>query len=399
MPLIKSAIAAALALPLIAIAVVIVVFDASDIDIARPPSLAKDVSSPIAAEMPPPPERVDDLSVLKAKLMADPLDRYALYMLSRAPAGDFDRARLLLLAAGRSRRDVEIQTAAIDYLLKAEQYAPSTELVDGLIRANPPLRYKLYDAIAMFARNAASRAPLVGLLAKDPPWRKDFLSYLPRTSLDISSIVTLIADLRATRSPPLTSELTPFISKLIANGTVEQAYSLWLTSLSEAQLTRAGFIYNGNFEARLSQLGPFDWIIVQAKNVRTRTVSTTSNERGTVLEIAFAGSRISYRNIYQRLLLPPGRFTLTGQYWANKLENDRGLAWRISCETSPDLALAETTAMKGTRDWGPFEVDFRIPDTGCVSQILRLELNAKAKLDLEVSGMLRFDNLKIERSN
>jgi hypothetical protein len=112
----RSAIGAALALLLIAIAVVIVVFDASNIDIARPPSLAKNVSGDVAASS----EGVSDLPVLQAKLMADPLDRYALYMLSRAPAGNFDHDRLLLLAAGRSRRDVEIQTAAIEYLLKAE---------------------------------------------------------------------------------------------------------------------------------------------------------------------------------------------------------------------------------------------------------------------------------------
>lgn len=53
--------------------------------------------------------------------------------------------------------------------------------------------------------------------------------------------------------------------------------------------------------------------------------------------------------------------------------------------------------MKGTRDWGPLETGFRVPEQDCTSQILRLELNVRAKLDLQVTGILRFDDLRIER--
>ncbi len=384
---------AAIALLLLAVAGMMVSFDASNVDIARPPSLEKIVLDPASPGSP------EDVQALQASLRADPLDRYALYLLSRTTTGDVDRAGLLRLAAERSRRDAEIQTASIQELLKEENYPEALERFDGLVRSTPAIRYKLYDAIAIFAQSTQSRAPLIALLAKSPPWRADFLSYLPRTATDRQTVSLLVGDLRATKSPPTSKELTPIIAKLIADGAAEQAYSLWLTSLDETQLARAGHIYNGNFEARLAQLGPFDWIIVPAKNVVTRSVSTTSNDRGTVLEVAFANSQVSYRNIYQRLMLPPGKFTLTGQYWANRLENDRGLAWRIVCETPSQPVLGEGPAMKGTRDWGPFDVTFTVPDRDCTSQLLRLELNVRAKLDLKVSGMLRFDALRIERAD
>lgn len=384
---------AAIALLLLVVAGVIVSFDASNIDIARPPSLEKIVMDPSSSGS------SEDVQALQANLRADPLNRYALYLLSRTTTGDADRAGLLRLAAERSRRDAEIQTASIQELLKEENYPEAIERFDGLVRSTPAIRYKLYDAIAIFAQSTQSRAPLIALLAKSPPWRADFLSYLPRTATDMRTVSLLVGDLRATKSPPTSKELTPIIAKLIADGAAEQAYSLWLTSLDETQLARAGHIYNGNFEARLAQLGPFDWIIVPAKNVVTRSVSTTSNDRGTVLEVAFANSQISYRNIYQRLMLPPGKFTLTGQYWANRLENDRGLAWRIVCETTSQPVLGEGPPMKGTRDWGPFDFTFTVPDRDCTSQLLRLELNVRAKLDLKVSGMLRFDSLRIERAD
>lgn len=391
MPKIPPLPSAVIALLLLAVAGVIVSFDASNIDIARPPSLEKIVLDP--------PGSIEDVEALQASLRADPLNRYALYLLSRTTTGNADRAGLLRLAAERSRRDVEIQTASIGALLKDANYAEAIERFDGLVRSTPAIRYKLYDAIAIFAQSPASRAPLIALLAKSPPWRADFLSYLPRTATDIQIISLLVGDLRATKSPPTSTELTPIIAKLIADGAAEQAYSLWLTSLSEAELARAGHIYNGNFEARLAQRGPFDWIIVPAKNVVTRSVSTTSIDRGTVLEVAFANAQISYRNIYQRLMLPPGKFTLSGQYWVNRLENDRGLAWRIVCETQFQPVLGEGPPMNGTRDWGAFDFTFTVPDQDCTSQLLRLELNVRAKLDLKVSGMLKFDNLRIERAD
>jgi hypothetical protein len=391
----KYVIGAAAAMALAAAAVAICSFDASNVDIARPPSIEKQLSNAPAGDVAPPPAITS--------FIADPLDRYAVYQLSREPAGNpsVDQLRLLFLAAGRSSRDVEIQVAAISQLLKEEKYALALERLDGLMRADHALRPKLYDALVVFAQSAASRRALVDLLAQEPPWRKDFLSYLPRAAIDVQTASTLIAEMRATASAPQSSELAPFIDRLIADGAIGQAYSLWLNSLTEAQLARAGYIYNGDFEAKLAQLGSFDWTVMRAKNVVARTTPNAADNRGMVLEVAFVNAQISYRNIFQRLMLPAGRYSLTGYYKANDLENDRGLVWRVYCVIAGQKAfgkrLGESPAMKGTQDWTAFEINLDIPDRDCGAQILQLELNAQAKLDQRVTGVLRFDDLKIDR--
>lgn len=324
MPLMKYTVCTAAALALAAAALAIISFDETNVDIARPPSLDSD--GPGNGKSP------------AARFIADPLDRYAVLGLA-GDAGDdpsgADRTRLHLLAAQRSLRDIEIQSVALDHFLKREDYPQALERLDGLIRARPALRNKFYDVLTVFARSNPSRAPLIDLLAKNPPWRKDFFSYLPRSSTDTKTISLLIAELRTAKTQLQAGEIAPFISKLIADGASDTAYALWLNALDETQLKRAGYIYNGDFEAPFARQGAFDWIVMPARNVVVRTFQNASAGKGIVLEVTFAGAQISYRNIYQRLMLPAGRYTLTGQYRAANLQNDRGLVWRIYCEASP----------------------------------------------------------------
>lgn len=392
--------ASAAAVILISAAIAIVSFDASNIDIARPPSLEKLVPSPTSTQASPSPDEPQDWPSNAAGFIADPLNRYAVYLLGRGPGGNLtvdDQTRLLSLAADRSRRDLEIQAMAIDRALAQDQFPQALERLDGLIRSNPGRRAKLFDVLLTLAQNAGDRGTLVGLLAQSPPWRKDFLTYIPRSAAYTQNASLLMTELRSTKSPPQSAEIAPFIRKLITDGAINQAYSFWLNALTEPQLERAGYIYNGDFEAEFAQLGPFDWIITPTKNVVARTVRNTSADRGTVLEVSFAGSEVLYRNIYQRLMLPPGRYTLRGAYRANNLENDRGFVWRIYCVAARQQQVAESSAMKGSKDWSPFETNFDVPETDCPSQLLRLELNARAKLDLRVRGVLRFDDLTIDR--
>jgi hypothetical protein len=415
MSMTKYIIGSIAALLLVIVAVAIVSSDASNIDIARPPSLEKLVlrtdpaqASPSPAgvddqqqrQASPPPPGLGDWQYNAASFIADPLNRYAVYLLGR-PSGDSptgtDKTRLLFLAANRSRRDVEIQTAAIDQVLKEDKFPEALERLDGLIRSNPFRRQRIFDVLVAFTQNAASRQALVELLAQSPPWRKDFLTYLPRSMVDMQAASMLIAELRSTTSPPQPAELALFINKLINDGATDAAYALWLNSLSGAQLERTRYIYNGDFETKLGELGPFDWTIVPARNVVVRAVPNGAADRGSVLEVSFAGSAIRYSHISQRLMLPPGRYTLAGSYRANNLENDRGLVWRIYCMTTAMEELGESPAMKGTQDWSPFQIDFSVPDIDCPSQLLRLDLNARAKLDMRVRGVLRFDDLRIDR--
>lgn len=381
----KYVIGCIMALLLVTAALVIISFDATNVDIARPPSL--DRPGPFAS------------GADATSFIADPLNRYAVYQLGRASTDPdpSDSSRLIALAAERSRRDAEIQTAALGQILKEENYMLALERLDGLIRSRPALRYKLFDVLAELARNTGGQRALADVLTQDPPWRKTFFTYLPRSAADLPAAAALVTMLRQGQSPPRPDEMSPLLNKLIQEGAGDQAYALWLNSLTEDQLARAGYIYNGDFEAKLARQGSFDWVVLPAKNIVVRTTHSGSSDHGSVLELAFAGSQIAYRNVSQRLMLPPGRYSLTGTYRANNLDNERGLMWRVYCGLEGPLKLAQGPAMNGTRDWTPFQTAFVVPDEACPTQALRLELDARAKLDLKVSGVIRFDDLRIDR--
>ena len=48
--------------------------------------------------------------------------------------------------------------------------------------------------------------------------------------------------------------------------------------------------------------------------------------------------------------------------------------------------------------WKEFKVQFRVPDTGCRAQIVRLDLDARSASEQFISGSMWFDDLQILRA-
>lgn len=375
---------------LVAVAGIIVSFDASDADIARPPSIEKRVSATAL-----------DPGAAKAQFVRDPLNRYAVYSLFQEATNNLnqpERARLLDLAAARSLRDGEIQFALVDRLINSRSYSEAAYRLDSLMRARPSFRSGLSEVLVQFAQAPASRQALLDVLAEDPPWRKTFLSYLAGSKQDLAIVSSVFIGLRSTKVPPRVPELRPLLDRMVSSGNATAAYSLWLSFLSEDQLARVGFVYDGEFEAVRTE-APFDWTIKSAMNVKVRTLMSAQASRGRVLEVTFANSQVSYGNVYQSLLIPPGRYVLAGDYKTSRLETERGFAWRLYCAGNAPQAIAQSPPMNGTGDWSSFEVRFAVPETGCDSQTLRLELIAKAHLDRKASGTLWADSITIRRAD
>jgi hypothetical protein len=371
---------------LLAVAGTIVSFDASNADIARPPSSEAPAATldPLAAG---------------TQLARDPLDRYAVYALYQGAAKDSNEAlRLLDLAAARSLRDGTIQSAIIDRMIASGGYAEAIYRMDGLMRARPGFRPGLSEVLAQFAQSPESRQALIDVLAADPPWRKGFLGSLAGSKQDLAMVAGVFIGLRSTATPPRMPELRPLLDRMVSTGGATAAYSLWLSFLSEDQLARVGYVYDGEFETERTE-APFDWTIKPALNVKARTLVSTQTSRGRVLEISFANSQVAYGNVYQSVLVPPGKYVLAGDYKTIRLETERGLAWRLYCAGDPSQAIAQSPPMNGTSDWTSFEVRFTVPETSCESQTLKLELLAKAYLDRKASGSLWADGIEIRRDD
>ena len=74
-----------------------------------------------------------------------------------------------------------------------------------------------------------------------------------------------------------------------------------------------------------------------------------------------------------------------------------GLVWKLMCIGVSSEPLAKSKSFSGSQQWVSFETYFTVPEEGCGTQIIRLEVDAKADLDAQISGQAQFDNLVIAR--
>lgn len=330
-------------------------------------------------------------------LRVDPLDVRSLKLLARIAnlEGRDDETRALLeAAAARSARDAEIQVLLIEILIAESAFADALARIDALMRARPQLRDPLGEIMIMLAPDPGFREALVAILAREPPWRGQWLVRLAREG-DIAIVSVVLDALRRTPAPPAAAETGALVDRHISEGQIARAYGTWLASLPPERLAQVRDINNGGFEAAPDGLA-FDWRLGRLRNVEIRRSERTDTTGGHALRVDFGGGRARFSHVSQVLFLPPGSFRLTGQARMQNLRTARGLRWRVACATGDRRRLGESPALRGTTPWQQFHFDFTVEE-GCDGQILRLELDARAALDTEISGQALFDDLVIER--
>jgi hypothetical protein len=194
---------------------------------------------------------------------------------------------------------------------------------------------------------------------------------------------------------PTPEMLRAYLARLQKEGAWMEAWFAWLNSLTKEQVGKLGYLYNGSFEAPISNLG-FDWIVQKHPAVSLDTAATyeTSGERA--LRVSFRGLRVKFQNLYQYLMLPPGTFYLQGRVRPDNLQAAQGMQWALYCLGNNE-PVAVTDRFRGSDQWTRFRTEFSIPPSGCPVQMLRLELAGTIRLDFDANGTIWFDNLGIEQ--
>jgi hypothetical protein len=335
----------------------------------------------------------------RAALLAAPLDVKALKQLAvlSETAGDIaGRDRLLLLASRRDLRDLQVQVGAMEVMAARKDFDGVVYRLDALLRSETDAKtvQGLLTYAASLAGTVASQPALVSVLTTDPPWRARLINMISAKDHPPSLAYGLMVALRNAGSPVSSRQLSVFISRLIQEKSFDEAYFMWLDSLSTAELAKAGDIFDGEFDLD-PQNRQFDWTIAGQKNVDIALVPRAVGSVDRVLRIDLAPANISFAHVSQYLRLAPGHYQLTGQHKAESLQNEYGLSWRIYCMSDAIQRLTESPALKGTLSWDGFATDFEVPAAGCSTQLLRLELAARASLDRQISGQAFYDNLAI----
>jgi hypothetical protein len=164
------------------------------------------------------------------------------------------------------------------------------------------------------------------------------------------------------------------------------AYQVWLNSLPSEQQKRVGYVFNGDFEAAISNMG-FDWIVAPQSGVTTDTQAIDGAGGRRALHIEFIRKRWTGPPIQQYLMLFPGRYRFEGRGRADGLETWLGVQWGLYCIVKVGVdgrQLARSDRFRATSLWVDFAEDFTVPKD-CGAQVLRLEL-ANPRRDADVPG-------------
>jgi hypothetical protein len=118
--------------------------------------------------------------------------------------------------------------------------------------------------------------------------------------------------------------------------------------------------------------------------------------RGLVLDIEFTGRRFSTPILRQFVFLAPGTYRVRGEYMANKLRSEEGLAWRVQCTSSDRRVVGSSPPLGDTGGvWKVVEFTFSVPaDCGPVAS-LQLEPVGTYEAATGLRGLAAFDGFSL----
>jgi hypothetical protein len=337
---------------------------------------------------------VEDLA--RRALLSNPLDSRALSLLGLLAErnGDLARAEALMsLSAVRSWRNPTPHVWLFAQAIRRGKFEEALAQADGLLRViNWRYEATIFPILAVFGADPSGLAALEGVLAANPPWRRQFLLQAVVNGANDRLMTQLYQSLIGSSQPPTALEMKPYLERLILEGRFEEAYQDWRATSSPAE-TSARSPYNGNFEAPLDGL-PFNWAFDDVSGAEIQITAAPDRGNSQAMRAQFSGARVSLGRVGQLLMLAPGSYRLDLAVKASDLRAERGLVWQISCAESR-MVLAETNLVTGTAPWTDLAVKFDVPSSDCEAQWLKLTIPARTASETEIEGDVWFQDFRI----
>ena len=280
-----------------------------------------------------------------------------------------------------------------------EQERPDRALAHWrmLLRTRPETAAQLFPLLLQLAENPATRPLLQPLLADPAEWWDRFFAHAAAKATRTETVVFLYQNRNRQGALPDEDEQRAYLDRLWKDQRWLEAYLAWLNGLDERRTKVLGSVYNGGFEAPVTQLG-FDWRTSSPRGATVEIIETYGARGDKALYVGFNGERVRFQHVLQHLFLDAGRYRLQGRARPDGLKAERGLRWRVHC-VDASAVLAESEPFVGSDEWRSFAVDFVVPDQKCPAQLLRLELDGRVELDFEAQGGAWFDDLTIVRQD
>ena len=301
---------------------------------------------------------------------------------------------IALNVARYSLRDPSTQLTAANISLARRSYADALYHLDGLLRARPELGPSFFPAMASLIMQDDAVPHVARVVGMDPAWRKSLLQHLIAMPDGWRIVYRLFSTMKKSGAGPTEAERRLVIGQLIKDKQHEQAYFVWLDFLGPEELQRVLQIYDGGFDLAPQNLF-FDWNIRPARNMTAEVVTRPGSSINRNLKLDLYAFKDAFANVFQYLRLLPGKYDLLYDVMAESMDAPKGLTWRIRCVES-QAVLAESSAVQASIPWTHIITPFVVPEQGCNTQQLKLESVAKSGLDTAVTGILHFDDVRID---
>jgi hypothetical protein len=360
--------AVGLAVAVVAVSSAVDAFTRAERNTLETQLVAKLTQASLDPRYPPPASIPDRLRNPVAVLSRQPLDNGALARaaLQASIAGQAAVAQSLMTEL--LHRDPRSRPARL-WLMNAALEAGDLDAAAGqlgrLLALNPQMQEQYFPILADIARRRGGERPMAALLARNPPWREQFLGYLTTRNVGRDLIFRLTASPTAAASAGGGGAQAALLQSLVDRGDYDGAYLAWINFLPEGALSKVAPVYDGGF-AGLPGPQPFNWSFNDGQ------AASVGIEAGQGLQIDYGGTQ-TVRMASQTLLLKPGkyRFDYVAHGSGGGGVDSGSVAWHIQCLPGGagvlDLPVADLTdrpAAHGDR--------FAVP-AGCNAQLLSLE--------------------------
>lgn len=333
-------------------------------------------------------------------LAHDPLNARALRMLGQVAyaAGNDKRGDAMMEAAAeRSLHESLALYSTVRKNYREGHYPTALGYADALLRTRGGVLPHLMPMFGRMAENPKASASLKHLLTKAPPWRSQFFAALPQSVTDARTPLGIFLALKESSAPPSQADFVSYLNLLVQKDFHELAYYTWLQFLPPEQLATSGHVFNGNFELEPSG-APFDWNFRNGSGVSVQRAPRPDIPSESALLVEFGPGRAQFDGVSQTILLPPGDYRLRAEYKSD-LASERGLKWSVTCDGAPK-PLGESISVSGVdASWKDLDFAFRVPDTGCDAQTLKLALDARSASEKFLYGSIWYDSLRIARDD
>lgn len=301
----------------------------------------------------------------------------------------FNQARKL------SKTEIHALQRSIGHSTETGDLSKAVGEIDILLRRWPDQFPAIAEGLTAVLSNPDGYQAMLAAITAETPWRSSLFVALANDPTGLEYANQLLLDLHKSSAPPKLGELSIVINGYFRQSEYQQAYRLFLFTLSDDERKLGGYIFNSTFEP-ISGGRLFDWQVRDQSGLEVtfeRSQGAVEGEGGAT--IRFLNTPVKNSALQQYIELPPGSYKISLSASARNLKLPKELFWSLRC---PDGEIARFNIPEGTFNRQTMSRYFTIgPDT-CRMQLLRLETAAIAESwRFRYVGTLVLHKLSIER--